>query len=302
MTIAHYDTRWVRSKQARDILHVTPRTLSLWARKGQIPSMLLPGGGQRQHRLYDISSFQSGCGAGIQRAQTPSSEPPTAVAIYARVSSQKQSQDLERQIAQLQAKHPTATVYSDVCSGINFNRRGLRALLEAVMSGRVRTVHIAHRDRLCRFAYDLVRFVLERSGAQLIVESADVDPTPEGELADDILSIITVFGARLYGAPGRGGGRKRPRETEEAGDPEAQDAEVSQPPDMAPDDHGIVPGTPPVVRRRLQSHRGRHAERGVRSIRDVLQACDAGSSQRPSEGVDILEQCNEETIRSEQCS
>ena len=89
MTIAHYDTRWVRSKQARDILHVTPRTLSLWARKGQIQSMLLPGGGQRQHRLYDISRFRSDCGSGIQRATTPSSAPPTTVAIYARVSTRK---------------------------------------------------------------------------------------------------------------------------------------------------------------------------------------------------------------------
>ena len=224
----------------------------------------------------------------------------------------------------MQTKHPTATVYSDVCSGINFNRRGVQALLEAVMSGRVRTVHVAHRDRLCRFAYDLVRFILERSGVQLIVESSDVDPTPEGELTDDILSIITVFGARLYGARSHGGGRKRCREAAEAGGLEAH-AGVSQLPDTAPDDPGTTPGAPRVVRRRplgLQSHRGGCVKRGVRSLRDVMQARNAGSSQRPLEGVHTLnrnEECqpgghhsvsiqlgqsNEETIRSEvpQCS
>ena len=217
----------------------------------------------------------------------------------------------------MQTKHPTATV----CSGINFNRRGLQALLEAVMSGRVRTVHVAHRDRLCRFAYDLVRFILEHSGAQLIVESSDVDPTPEGELTD---GIITVFGARLYGAPGRGGGRKRSREAAEAGGRETHSG-VSQPPDTAPDNTRTAPGAPGMVRRRplgLQPHRGRRAERGVPSIRDVLQVRDARCSQRPLEGVNLrngAEQCqsgshhgvsiqlgqgNEETIRSEvpQCS
>jgi hypothetical protein len=58
----HHDDRWVRSKQAREILHVTSRTLALWARKGQVPTMLLPGRARRQHRLYDVSVFRSGAG------------------------------------------------------------------------------------------------------------------------------------------------------------------------------------------------------------------------------------------------
>ena len=212
------DTGWVRSGEARRVLRVCSKTLSKWARDGHIQSLRMPGPGQRQHRLFHIASLHA---VAVPKAEAPDTPDGRCDAIYARVSTRKQAADLDRQIEALPARYPGATVYRDICSGINFHRRGLQALLEQAMAGRrevvwptpthflpcVHTLHIAHRDRLCRFAYDLVRFVLERCGVQIVLESSDVDPTPEGELADDILSIITVFGARLYGARSRGGGR-----------------------------------------------------------------------------------------------
>ena len=68
------------------------------------------------------------------------------------VSTRKQVPDLKNQIADLQQRHPGSFVYSDVASGINFRRRGLQRLLESAFEGRVRTVYVTHRDRLCRFA------------------------------------------------------------------------------------------------------------------------------------------------------
>ena len=137
------------------------------------------------------------------------------------VSTRKQSGDLERQIQYLQAQHPDIPVHRDLASGLNFHRPGLQRILEAALAGRLRTVYVTHRDRLCRFAsalvlctgpplYDLIEFVLERCGARIVVDSPmETSPAAnDGDLAEDVLSIITVFGARLYGRRGHGGGRK----------------------------------------------------------------------------------------------
>ena len=63
---------WVRSREACHILRVSNKTLSEWARRGQIHSLLLPGRGQRQHRLYDVSSILSAA-----TATTPKSSADT---------------------------------------------------------------------------------------------------------------------------------------------------------------------------------------------------------------------------------
>lgn len=105
--------------------------------------------------------------------------------------------------------------FSDVASGLNFKRKGFRKLLEQCMSGDISEVCIAHKDRLCRFAFDLVQQVLRKHGTRIVIveEHGDAaNATAESELGDDIISIITVFGARLHGARG---GRKRARRAEQ---------------------------------------------------------------------------------------
>ena len=59
-------------------------------------------------------------------------------------------------------------------------------------------MRVAYRDRLCRFAYDLIEHIFKHHGTKITVESDDAS-SPEGELAEDVLSIITVFSARMYG-------------------------------------------------------------------------------------------------------
>ena len=72
----------------------------------------------------------------------------------------------------------------------------------------LRTLYVTHRDRLCcRSAYDPVVDGLRLRGVRVHVESHDPHATPEGEPADDLLGIVTVVGARLYGPRSRGGSR-----------------------------------------------------------------------------------------------
>ena len=137
--------------------------------------------------------------------------------FYARVSTRKQLDDLGTQLRDLQRRHPDAHVFSDVGSGLNFKRKGLLSLLELAFEGRLRSVHVAHKDRLCRFAYDLLEHVFRRHGAQIVVDAHGDDAasaSPELELAEDVLAVVTVFGARLYGK--RSGGNRRKRKRDDA--------------------------------------------------------------------------------------
>ena len=130
-------------------------------------------------------------------------------AIYARVSTRKHLDHLERQIQGLKTAYHTAVVFRDCASGLNFCRKGLLSFLQRVLAGGVRVVRVAYRDRLCRFAYDLIERVFNHFGTTIAVESDDAS-SPEHELAEDVLAIIAVFSARMYGrrsGSARGGGR-----------------------------------------------------------------------------------------------
>ena len=203
-------TEWLKSAEACRRLGVGRQTLTKWAEEGRI-RILRPGG--KGNRQFDISSvLPENIGRSI--TESPSTNALKIDAIYARVSTRKQKAYLENQVADLKAKYPDHQVYTDVCSGINFRRKGLKALLELSFTGRLRVVRIAHRDRLCRFAYDLIEWLLDKHGTKIVVEAGDSN-TPERELADDVLSIITVFGARLYGARSRRGGKRKRAEEDQ---------------------------------------------------------------------------------------
>ena len=85
--------------------------------------------------------------------------------IYARVSSKKQMDDLSRQVEFIQSKQPKYATYesiTDVASGINFKRKGLSNILDACLQGTLGEVVVAHRDRLCRFGFDLLKLIIEK--------------------------------------------------------------------------------------------------------------------------------------------
>jgi predicted site-specific integrase-resolvase len=226
--------RYVKPGLAEKQFGVGRRTLQKWAEAGAIRSVQ-PGGVGRE-RLYDVSSLGGGnsttpatpapsLGAAAEPARSSGGSSTTgnvdAVdAVYARVSTRKQLDDLGTQLGDLQRRHPDAHVFSDVGSGLNFKRKGLLSLLELAFEGRLRSVHVAHKDRLCRFAFDLLEHVFRRHGAQIVVDAHDGDAaaaaSPELELAEDVLAVVTVFGARLYGKRSAGNRRKRKRDDDAA--------------------------------------------------------------------------------------
>ena len=82
---------------------------------------------------------------------------------YCRVSSQKQKEDLNRQIEFMKINYPNHEIISDIGSGLNFKRKGLQEIINSGISGNVDEVIIAYKDRLARFGYDLIEIILTLS-------------------------------------------------------------------------------------------------------------------------------------------
>jgi predicted site-specific integrase-resolvase len=169
---------YVNTRAACSQLGVHPNTLRAWDEKGWIKTIRTPGG----KRLYDISSVSQG----------------KAKIIYARVSNNGQKPDLEQQIQYLRTRYPEYELIQDVGSGLNFKRKGLKTLLDRVLSGDVEEIVIAHRDRLCRFGFDIFAAIADKFNTRIVVLDGS-SLSPQEELVQDLLSIIHVFSCRLYG-------------------------------------------------------------------------------------------------------
>jgi len=125
-------------------------------------------------------------------------EQPSTVALYARVSSHDQRNDLDRQLARLSqyaAERDLHVVESvaEVGSGLNGERRKLLRVLSDVTIG---AVVVEHRDRFARFGSEYLEAALAASGRRLIVvDSSEMND----DLVQDMIAVLTSFCARLYG-------------------------------------------------------------------------------------------------------
>ncbi len=123
---------------------------------------------------------------------------------YARVYSYDQESDLVRQVALLEsfcaANGWTYEVVQDLGSGLNYHKKGLRLLIKRICQGEIERLVITHKDRLLRFGSELVFSLCEAFETEVVIINQGETPSIEEELAQDVLEIITVFSARLYGS------------------------------------------------------------------------------------------------------
>ena len=178
----------ITTKTARQLLGVTPDTLRSWAKKGKIRASRTPS----NHRLYYKQDILRIAGLIVPDKKKKK-------IVYCRVSSSKQKDDLERQTSSLGLLYPEHQFITDIGSGINWKRKGLQTILERALQGDIDEVVVAHRDRLARFAFELIQYLFELTGVKLIVLGQDNDEAGHNELADDILSIIHIYSCRNMG-------------------------------------------------------------------------------------------------------
>ena len=121
---------------------------------------------------------------------------------YCRVSSNKQKDDLERQIENVKtymiARGYQFDIISDIGSGINYNKKGLNQLIESIASSKVEKVVILYKDRLLRFGFELIENLCSQFNT--VIEIIDnTEKIEEQELVEDLIQIVTVFSCRLQG-------------------------------------------------------------------------------------------------------
>ncbi|WP_257296133.1 IS607 family transposase [Endozoicomonas sp. YOMI1] len=188
------DKRLVKIGEAARLLGTDRSTLRRWESTGELlPARKTKGG----TRYYDVSELM-----GLSNESVPT-------LCYCRVSSHDQRTDLDLQQELLEtycaAKGWRTQVIRDLGSGMNYRKKGLNQLLELIMKRQITRLVLTHKDRLLRFGAELVFSLCEIQGIEIVIIHKGDQPSFEGagqpeELANDVLEIITVFSARLYGS------------------------------------------------------------------------------------------------------
>lgn len=182
--------------QASRLLGVTIQTLRNWDKQGLLKPDEITKGGSRRYKLESLKNINKNIKFSVDGLKT---------IAYARVSSHDQKDDLIRQVQVLELYCAKAgfnyEVIQDLGSGMNYYKKGLTKLLNLILEGQVKRLILTHKDRLLRFGAELIFAICEAKEVEvIIINKGDENIKFEEELAKDVLEIITVFSARLYGS------------------------------------------------------------------------------------------------------
>ncbi|WP_142415352.1 IS607 family transposase [Hathewaya massiliensis] len=168
------------------------QALRLWDNEGKLKPHHITEGG---HRYYSEQQIN-------QVLQVPLVKRNRKVIGYCRVSSNKQKDDLTRQIENVKtymiAKGYQFEVITDIGSGINYNKKGLNQLIDMITNSEVEKIVILYKDRLVRFGYELIENLCNKYGTTIEIID-NTEKTEEQELVEDLIQIVTVFSCRLQG-------------------------------------------------------------------------------------------------------
>lgn len=127
------------------------------------------------------------------------------VVLYGRVSGHDQQEDLRSQMgalgawAKLERPEQEIVELSDIGSGLKADRKNLRRMLSMIQSGQVAEVVVTYADRLTRFGLEYLTMFFAGYEVRFTVLHPHEGKTPEQELTDDLIAILTSFSGRLYG-------------------------------------------------------------------------------------------------------
>ncbi|GHR17465.1 IS607 family transposase ISSto13 [Helicobacter pylori] len=179
----------MKSKEVLKILKISRVTLWKYVKSGKIRVKQEPNG----YYIYNDSDVYSLAGIEDGRLNV----------VYARVSTQKQKQDLQNQIENcisfINAKGISVdSIYSDIKSGMSLDRKGFMELLNAVMAFKIKAVYISYKDRLARLSYELVEKLFSDYGTKIVIINQCESISLEQELFENIMQTIHSFSMKMY--------------------------------------------------------------------------------------------------------
>ena len=184
--------KYYSSKTVTQILGVTAQTLRNWDKEDKLKPAYVKSNGYRYYSEESILAY----------TQERKTKKNLNVIGYARVSSKKQVDDLERQVDNIKEylsnKYETFDIITDVGSGINYNKPGLLKLIEKINKKEVDLIVVLYKDRLLRFGFELVEYFAKLNNVSIEVLDK-IDKTQDQELVEDLVQIITVFSCKIQG-------------------------------------------------------------------------------------------------------
>ena len=184
-------TEYYSIHKVSKMLGVTPQTLRNWDKSGRLTPHHTSSNGYRYYSSEQLNQFLR-----IEPAEN------RVVIGYCRVSSQKQKDDLERQVENMRtylvAQGRPFEIITDIGSGINYKNKSLRELIKRISQNEVEKVVVLYKDRLLRFGFELVEYIAELHNCQIeVIDNSK--KTEQQELVEDLVQIITVFSCKLQG-------------------------------------------------------------------------------------------------------
>ena len=184
--------KYYSSKKVTEILGVTAQTLRNWDKEGKLKPSYVKSNGYRYYSEDSILSY----------TQERKTKKNLNVIGYARVSSKKQFDDLERQVNNLKtyldSKYTDYEIITDIGSGINYTKPGLKKLIEKINRKEVDLIVVLYKDRLLRFGFELVEYFAELNNVKIEILDK-IDKNQDQELVEDLVQIITVFSCKIQG-------------------------------------------------------------------------------------------------------
>ena len=176
---------WITSIEYQKRYNISPQLFYLWRTTGKLQTKELV----KNHHLVWVED-------------EPSND-PRVVAVYGRVSTSKQKQDLSNQIDVLKkyviSNGSNPKVFSDIGSGMNEKRPGLISLMNEITQNKISKVVISHKDRLTRFGFGYLETIFKMYNTEIEIINLEDDKSFQEELTEDLIAIIHHFSMKFYG-------------------------------------------------------------------------------------------------------
>ena len=176
---------WITSIEYQKRYNISPQLFYLWRTTGKLQTKELV----KNHHLVWVED-------------EPSND-PRVVAVYGRVSTSKQKQDLSNQIDVLKkyviSNGSNPKVFSDIGSGMNEKRPGLISLMNEITQNKISKVVISHKDRLTRFGFGYLETIFKMYNTEIEIINLEDDKSFQEELTEDLIAIIHQFSMKFYG-------------------------------------------------------------------------------------------------------
>ena len=180
----------MKCNKVLSLLNITRQTLCRYVKNNTIKVNELPSG----QYDYDEESVYKVLNKNIDRKNV----------IYTRVSTQKQKPDLANQKKTIESyclKNgiQISDIYSDIGSGINFDRKEFQRLVNDVVNHKISKIYITYKDRLSRVSFDMFKNLFNNFNCEIVVLN-DVDDNKliEKEIFNEIISLIHCFTMKVY--------------------------------------------------------------------------------------------------------